>query len=56
MVIGWSELAPKVENDEKIDGVVKTILVDERLETTNQNSKITKVVTHTLLLLCLVEF
>ena len=44
MVIGWSELAPKVENDEKIDGVAKTILVDERLDTINQNSKVTKVV------------
>ena len=44
MVIGWSELAPKVENDEKSDGVAKTILVDKRLDVTNQNSNTIEVV------------
>ena len=40
MVIGWSlELVPRSENEVEIDSVGQTILVDERLGTSNQNSE-----------------
>ena len=44
MVIGWNELVPRSENEVGIDSVGQTILVDERLGITNQNSKENQVV------------
>ena len=44
MVIGWSELAQGVEKDEEVNGVGMTLLVDERLNKTNQNSNQIEVV------------
>ena len=44
MVIGWKEMIPKSENEVGIGSVGQTILVDERLGITNQNSKKIQVV------------
>ena len=46
MVLGWKnvELALKTENDEGIDRVAQTNLVDNRLEEPNLNSETNEVV------------
>ena len=47
MVIGWKEMTPRNENEVGVSSVGQTILVDERLGITNQNSKEIQVVTTT---------
>ena len=41
------ELAPRTENDEVIDSVTNTILVDKRLENSNKSSKPSNIVNST---------